>query len=74
MEALVAKRLVEVAEVEVELVAVKFCRVLEAFTNKLAEVRRPVEVMELVVKRPLASIERAETVEVAPVAVVEVAR
>ena len=74
MEALVAKRLVEVAELEVEFRAVKFWRVLEPFTKRLAEVMRPVAVMELAVRRPLASIERAEMVEVAPVAVVEVAR
>ena len=71
---MVAKRLVEVAELEVELVAVKFWRVLELFTKRLPEVKRPVAVMELAVRRPLASIERAEMVEVAPVAVVEVAR
>ena len=71
---MVAKREVEVAEVEVELVAVKFWRVLELFTKRLLEVKRPVEVMELAVRRPLALIERAEMVEVAPVAVVEVAR
>ena len=64
----------EVAEVEVELVAVKFWRVLELFTKRLAVVKRPVEVMELALRRPLALIERAEMVEVAPVAVVEVAR
>ena len=36
-EAVVEKRLVEVAEVEVELEAVKFCKVVEPITNRSPE-------------------------------------
>jgi len=42
--AVVAKKLVEVAEVEVELTAVKFWRVDEPLAKMLAKVPRPVEV------------------------------
>ena len=44
VEALVAKKLVVVAEVEVELTAVKFWRVDEPLAKMLAKVPRPVEV------------------------------
>ncbi len=44
VEAVVAAKLVEVALVEVEFKAVKFCKVLEPLTRRLAKVPRPVEV------------------------------
>ena len=42
---MVEKRFVVVALVEVELRAVKFWKVEEAFANRLVKVPRPVEVM-----------------------------
>ena len=51
-EAVVLKIEVEVALVEVELEAVKFCKVEEEFTKRLPKVPRPVEVRELRVRRP----------------------
>ena len=73
------KRLEEEAVVlkKFEVVAftpLKFCRVEEAFTKRLPRVARPVEVRELMVSKPLASMVRAEAVEVAPVAREEVAK
>ena len=72
--AVVEKREVVVALVEVEFEAVKFCRVEEAFTKRLPVVVRPVEVREFMVRRPLALIDKAETEEVAPRASEEVAK
>ncbi len=71
---MVLKRLVEVAEVEVEFKAVKFWRVEEALTRRLPVVVRPVTVAEFTVRSPLALIVRAETEEVAVPATVVVAR
>ena len=71
---MVVERLVVVALVPVALEKVKFCKVEEAFTKRLPKVPRPVAVMEFAVKRPLALMLRAETEEVAPRLVDEVAR
>ena len=68
-EAVVLKIVVVVA-----LAPEKFCKVEEAFTRRLPKVARPVIEAEFMVRRPLASRERAETVDVAPRARLEVAR
>ena len=66
--------MVEKKLVVVPLVPLKACKVLEALTKRLPVVNRPVEVMELAVKSPLALIDKAETDEVAPRASEEVAK
>ena len=71
---MVEKRFVVVALVEVELMAVKFWRVLEPLAKMLPKVPSPVEAMELTESKPLASIVRAGVEEVAKVEALEVAR
>ena len=73
-EAVVEKELVEVADVPVALLKVKFWRVVEALARILLKVPRPVVVMELTESKPLASIVRAAVVEVAVPATVVVAK
>ena len=73
-EAVVEKKLVVVALVEVEFRAVKFCKVEEALTRRLPVVARPATVAELTVKRPLAERVRAAVEEVAKVVGEEVAK
>jgi len=67
-------KLVVVAWVEVELMAVKFWRVEDEFTKRLPKVPRPVMEAELTVRRPLALMERAAVEEVAKVEGEEVAK
>ena len=45
-DAVVLKRLVVVAEVEVELMAVKFCKVVEAVRRRLAKVGEAVVLID----------------------------
>ena len=61
LEAVVAKELVEVAEVEVELIAVKFWRVEEALARMLVEVSEPEVRVPMV-----AVLERKSVEEVRP--------
>ena len=73
-EAVVEKKLVEVALELVELTAVKFWKVEEALARRLVVVVKPVILAEFTVRRPLEFIDRAETEEVAVPATVVVAK
>ena len=71
--AVVAKKLVVVAEVPVALTKVKFWRVEDALAKRVLVVVRPAIVAELTVSSPLALMERALAVDVAKVEGDEVA-
>src|ERR1019366_4264897 len=64
VEALVAKKLVVVAEVPVALTKVKFCRVVDDVTKRLVVVAPPLEVKADVVREPMvAALEKRFVVE-----------
>ena len=56
MDAVVAKKLVEIALLEVELSAVKFCKVDEPVSNRLERVVRPPVAVRVPVKLAVADI------------------